>query len=186
MAKKMEKYFLALVPRGRVQELAEGVKAALKERFGVKYALKSPAHVTVKMPFLWNENKEEELKRILGSFAADHAPFALILKGFGHFRQRIIFIHVWPQQRLDELQAALRELSKVKLKLDVELSDQNFRPHMTVAYNDLKKKDFQDCFEYVRSLGFDQRMQVEDLALLKKREGRWEVLTRFPLGKTEA
>ncbi|WP_209329857.1 2'-5' RNA ligase family protein [Lunatimonas salinarum] len=185
MGKKMEKYFIALVPEGRVRELAEDVKAALNERFGVKYALKSPAHVTVKMPFLWKESKEDELKRILSRFAANQEPFPLLLKGFGHFRQRVIYIHIWPQRRLEELQAALQELAKGKLKLDLELSDQSFRPHMTVAYNDLKKRDFQACFDFVRDLGFDQRVQIEDVALLKKRHGKWEVLTRFPLGGLE-
>lgn len=186
MAKKVEKYFIALVPDGRVQDLATSVKEVLKERFGTKYALKSPAHITVKMPFLWNENKEQELAGVLSRFASDYAPFPLILKGFGHFRQRVIFINVLPQRRLDELQAALGQLAKAKLKLEIELSDQNFRPHMTVAYNDLKKRDFQDCLDLVQSLGFDKTFQVEDLALLKKLNGRWEVVARFPLGITVA
>jgi 2'-5' RNA ligase len=177
-----EKYFIAWVPTGAVQREAQEIKRILQEKYGVKYALKSPAHVTVKMPFLWNGRKEEELIRKLGNFFSHYECFPLILKGFSHFRQRVIFIKVLPQRRLETLQEELGRFCKLNLKLDAELSDQVFKPHMTLAYNDLKKRDFEGCFEYVKSLTFDRLVQVDEFALLKKVEGKWEVVTFLKLG----
>ncbi|EON75542.1 2'-5' RNA ligase [Lunatimonas lonarensis] len=186
MTTNKEKYFIAWVPTGAVQQHAEEIKRKLQEKFGVKYALKSPAHVTVKMPFLWNGHKEADLVKKLGAFFSSHESFPLILKGFSHFRQRVIFIKVMPQRRLETLQEELGRYCKLNLKLDAELSDQVFKPHMTVAYNDLKKRDFEDCFGYVKSLTFDRLARVDEFALLKKIEGRWEVVSFLKLGQGKA
>lgn len=185
MAPTKEKYFIAWVPTGKVLDLAEEVKHKLHEKFGIKQALKSPSHVTVKMPFLWNERKEADLIGRLRVFFSSYRPFPIILKGFAHFRQRVIFIKVLPQSQLDAIQQELGQFARLKLKVETELSDQIFRPHMTVAYNDLKKRDFEACFGHVKTLKFNQLVQVENFALLKKRKGKWEVIASFPLGQPE-
>jgi 2'-5' RNA ligase len=68
----LQKYFLALVPEGNLQEKATSLKEMLKEQFNIKYALKSPAHITLKMPFSYNEAKEEYLIERLKEFLKDY------------------------------------------------------------------------------------------------------------------
>ena len=66
--KNMQKYFLAILPPQEFLEKVEELKLHLREKFNVKYALKSPAHVTVKMPFSYDEHKEEKLASMLQDF----------------------------------------------------------------------------------------------------------------------
>lgn len=184
MAKKLEKYFIALVPEGEIQEKATAIKEDLREKFNFKYALKSPAHVTLKMPFSWNELKEGDLIRHLSGFAKLHAPFNLRLSGFWHFGNRVIFIDVVSHPSLIQLQEALAKFSKVQLKQVQELSDRNYRPHMTVAFKDIKPKNFEEYWDYIKTLSFIERFEVTQIALLKKINGIWQVVTQIPLGSS--
>lgn len=185
MAKKLEKYFIALVPEGKLQEKATEIKLDLREKFNIKYALKSPAHITVKMPFLWNEHKEEKLIRELSSFASSRDSFELRLRGFWKFGNRVIFIDVVPNPLLQSLQLELAAYSKTRLNLVQELSDRNYTPHMTLAFKDIKAQNFDIYWKYVKRLSFDERFPVDNLALLKKVSGKWEVLAKVSLGKDQ-
>lgn len=185
MAKKLEKYFIALVPEGKLQEKATEIKLDLREKFNIKYALKSPAHITVKMPFLWNEHKEEKLIRELSSFASSRDCFELRLRGFWKFGNRVIFIDVVPNPLLQSLQSELAAYCKTRLNLVQELSDRNYTPHMTVAFKDIKAQNFDTYWKYVKRLSFDERFPVNNLALLKKISGKWEVLAKVSLGKDQ-
>jgi 2'-5' RNA ligase len=75
--KIMQKYFLALVPEGEIAEKALQIKENIREQFNVKYALKSPSHITLKMPFSYNEAKENYLRANLEDFAKDWPGFRL-------------------------------------------------------------------------------------------------------------
>ncbi|PRY89875.1 2'-5' RNA ligase family protein [Mongoliibacter ruber] len=182
MAKKLEKYFIALVPEGEIQQKASAIKEDLRGKFNLKYALKSPAHITLKMPFLWNELKEEELIKPLSRFAKSYGSFSLKLSGFWHFGNRVIFIDVASSSELKKLQTDLIKFSKLDLKLVQELSDRNYSPHMTVAFKDIKPKLFDTYWDYVKNLRFKEKFDVSHLAILKKVEGSWKVLHQLPLG----
>jgi 2'-5' RNA ligase len=177
MAKKLEKYFIALVPEGEIQEKASQVKEDLKCKFNLKYALKSPAHITLKMPFLWNENKETELVRQISRFSDGFEPFSLKLKGFWHFGNRVIYIDVFNSKELNELQSELAKYCQQQLNLVKELSDRNYKPHMTVAFKDIKSKRFEEYWTFVKKMKFNEEYLVHQLALLKKVEGKWKVHT---------
>lgn len=181
MATELAKYFLALVPQGQIQQEATALKEELKSLFNIKYALKSPAHVTLKMPFNYNELKEEKLILNVQNFLHPYSPFQLQLKGFDRFGKRVIYINVRQSAALNQLQEDLGKFCKLKLKLNNELSDRAFHPHMTLAFKDIKPNKFDTYWQHVKSKEFKATYPVEDLALLKRIEGRWEVIHRFIL-----
>jgi 2'-5' RNA ligase len=182
MAKTISKYFLALVPVAPLQEQATALKLQLKEKFNLKYALKSPAHVTIKMPFHWNEAKEDELAQRLGTFFEAFGPIDLEFSGFDRFGKRVLFIAPQPNSALSALQSALSGFCRTTLKLEEELSDKAFHPHMTIAFKDTKPQRFDDYWSYVKAQPFQAHYQFKDIALLKKTENRWEVVRRIGLG----
>lgn len=183
MPKILQKYFIAIVPEGELQEQVTGLKFQLKEQFNLKYALKSPAHVTLKMPFLWNQAKEVNLVTQLGTFFQEQAPFELKLSGIGKFGNRVIYIKVREQKELITLQSKVSMLCKSQLKLNQELSDQAYHPHMTLAFKDIKKAHFIEYFNFIKDIGFNQTMEVKQVALLKKVEHKWKVAGQFFLAK---
>lgn len=181
MAKSFAKYFIALVPEGIIQEKATDLKELLKENFNLKYALKSPAHITIKMPFHWNELKDEKLTHLLQSFFKDKRAFQLKLSGFNKFGRRVIFIDVVPTPELLEMQRSLGEFAKTELKQPIELSDKSFHPHMTVAFKDIKFAKFDEYWQFIKKQAFDHVYPVNSVALLKRIEGRWVLIQSFPL-----
>jgi 2'-5' RNA ligase len=181
MANSPAKYFIAIVPEGIVQLEATALKNLMKEKFNLKYALKSPAHVTLKMPFTWNENKEDVLDLKLQGFFSTIKSFDLGLKGFDKFGRRVIFIDVRKNQYLTDIQLSLSKFCKTDLKLVEELSDKAYHPHMTIAYKDIKPKLFEEYWGFIKTQKFNETFTVNDVALLKRVEGRWEVVRRFPL-----
>lgn len=186
MAKSIGKYFIAIVPEGEIQQNATELKLKLKENFNLKYALKSPAHITLKMPFNWNEAKEDKLNGHLKSFFDKVKPFDLRYSGFDRFGRRVIFIKTKEEPALFSLQLALSKYCKTDLKLVEELSDRAYHPHMTLAFKDLKPTQFDAYWDFIKKQKFDAKQEVKDIALLKKIEGRWVVVSRFKLNGSDS
>lgn len=181
MAKSFGKYFIAIVPDGNLQDGATKVKEGLKDAFNLKYALKSPAHVTVKMPFSWNEAKENDLIDKVGAFLKDKTGFSLVFDGFGRFGKRVIYIKVKPNEQLNLIQAELAEYCKRELNLVKELSDSNYTPHMTVAFKDIKEKRFDEYWSFIKSQKIKIAYDVKSFSILKRIDGRWVVLSNILL-----
>lgn len=179
--KVMQKYFLAIVPEGQIQELATSLKLELKEQMNIKYALKSPAHITLKMPFNFNEAKEGVLIEKLSSFLSKKENFKIQVKGTRTFGRRVIFWKIEADSKLYELQESLKSFCKRELNLVDELSDRNFHPHMTIAFKDVKERDFDQVKAIVTDRSIDLPLQVFSVELLKRIDRRWEVVYSFPL-----
>ncbi|MFC4871120.1 2'-5' RNA ligase family protein [Negadavirga shengliensis] len=182
MGKTLKKYFIAIVPEGAIQDAVTEIKYRLKEEFGLKYALKSPPHITMKMPFLYNENKETRLFHLIEEFFSVERKMALGLSGFRSFRQRVIYIRVKYPPELMEMQQRLASFCKSRMNVPVELSDLNYQPHMTVAFQDLKKDKFSEYMDFLNAIRVRYDFTVENVGLLKKEDYKWDLYKRFPLG----
>ena len=175
----MEKYFLAILPPEPISEKAEAIKLGLKEKFGVKYSLKSPAHITLKMPFSYNEAKENLLVEKLKSFASGRNEFLLKIGTINTFGNRVVFLDVESNEHLIQLQTDLKHFCKRTLLLTDELSDRNFHPHMTLAFKDIKPSHFGEVLQFAKNHSFYSEFMVNDLVLLKRANGRWNVLQKI-------
>ncbi len=181
--KVIQKYFLAIVPDGKIQEKCTEIKNEIRERFNVKYALKSPAHLTLKMPFSYNEAKEEKLIQALRKFLIPFEPFPVTVGGTDTFGKRVIFLKVKSDDRLTNLQLGLKEFCKRELNLVDELSDRNFHPHMTVAFKDLKEIYFEEILSLVRKNSMKEEFYANKVTLMKRIEGRWIPFREIQFGK---
>ncbi len=173
MAKNLGKYFFAIVPDGEVYENAEHIKGILKDRFNLSYARRSPSHVTLKMPFTYNEAKESKLIGKLRRFTETFSAFSMKVRGVGRFGTRVIFLKILHAPELLKMQQALNQFCKTELKLNQELSDRNFTPHMTVAFRDLKKGKFWEYYGATKEMGFQSEFLADGITLLKKKDGKW-------------
>ncbi|WP_162418486.1 2'-5' RNA ligase family protein [Cyclobacterium roseum] len=181
MAKSLRKYFLAIVPDEPLRQEITALKLAIQERFGCKYALKSPPHITLKMPFLYNEQKEKQLENRLRGFFGEEAGFSLELDGVGSFRERVVFLRVKYPPELPALQQRLVTYGKRQLGQQIELSDMNYHPHLTVAFRDIKKGHLADIMAFIRPRFMRQSMTVHRVSLLKKSPLSWQIQNNFDL-----
>ncbi|WP_194775486.1 RNA 2',3'-cyclic phosphodiesterase [Pararhodonellum marinum] len=175
------KYFIAVVPEAEIREAVNRIKLEIREKFNAKYALNSPPHITLKMPFTWDERREQKLMVTLEQFFVDKPAFELVLEGVGHFGNRVVYLSVKNEPQLISLQKEVSHICKTKLLLNREMSDQIFKPHMTVAYRDLKTRDFQPVLEMVKDMEYSTSMWVNKITLLKRKERIWEIWKTFKL-----
>lgn len=180
--KVMQKYFLAIVPEGAIQDNCTEMKNEIRDKFNVKYSLKSPAHVTLKMPFSYNEAKEEKLIQALRKFLVQFESFPISVGGVDSFGKRVIFLKIKADDRLTKLQAELKVFCKKELNLGDELSDRNFHPHMTIAFKDLKEVHFDEILNLVKGRSIQEEYFVSKIHLLKRMEGRWISFSKLDLG----
>jgi 2'-5' RNA ligase len=172
------KYFIAIILRDQALAQAEGVKQEIAEKFGVKGALRSPAHITLHRPFEWKEENEPLLREKLRSFKTD-GPLDIKLQGCDAFSKRVIYFGVQADDRLRQLHSSLKSFARRELGLLNEWDDtRGFHPHVTVAFRDLKTKNFQQVWDFVQAVDFSHKMIVSGFSLLRL-EQNWEELEYF-------
>ena len=181
--KKIQKYFLALIPPPEVLQKVQDLKLVIRDEFGIKYALKSPPHVTLKMPFNYNEAKEMLLEQKLRDFLKAQMPITVRISGVGNFGNRVIFLGIEKTRELVELQSSLKVFCKKELNLVDELSDRNYHPHMTVAFKDLKPSQFGGVLGLVKGGSFEAEYLASDLMILKRIEQKWILYKKIQFQK---
>ena len=182
--KGLGKYFVGLLPPASLEAQFNLLKQGFADQFQVKYALKAPAHLTLKMPFLYKEAKEGELAVRLTTLLEKQEPFLLQLTRIGHFGNRNIHQQVAPSESLMQLQTTLRSFCKRSLHLVEELSDRNFQPHLTLAYKDLKPANFEEVLAFARNNAVRGEFLVEKAYLMKKVDNRWQVIAPLIFGNS--
>ena len=173
-------YFIAIVPSEPLQTKLMGWKQWVFQETGSKGALRSPAHITLHMPFKWKPKKEELLINNLQNLAGSISGFEVALTNFNCFEPRVIYIDVKPNEQLNSLRSEVMSLSQRTLKLDLPKDLRGFKPHITIGFRDLKKPQFYNVWEKLKTKSFEASLHVNSIALLKHNGEKWEVYKSFP------
>lgn len=134
------------------------------------------------MPFKWSEKKIEYLTSTLYRFFKNKSPFTIKLQDFGAFEPRVIFVKVNPDPQLSALQTELGRLMAETLSIhNANYRNRAFRPHITIAFRDLKKSRFYQAWEYYKGQPYHAEFQASNITLLKHNGKIWEQETVFAL-----
>ena len=170
-----QKYFIAIVPPESILSSITAIKMELFENHGSKGALRSPAHITLHMPFSWDDEREEKLITHLQSFQFNQSV-DIELKNYNCFEPRVIFISVSENEGLNELQRKLVQHCKKNLQLFNQADDRRgFHPHVTVAFRDLKKPVFYAIWEAYKDKNFQAQFTCHHICLMKQVNDKWDV-----------
>ena len=184
---KVEKlYFVAIVPPSPIYEEAFEQKVYFKTKYNSKASLNSPPHITLHMPFKWVEKNEDEIVSHLTTFAHENSSVAIKLNGFSSFPPRVIFINVEITTELERLQKNLTRYFKRQLNLfNANYKELPFHPHLTLAFRDLKKPNYQKAWEEFVSKNYQATFLASKIALLKHSGSVWEIFQEFDLQEAE-
>lgn len=176
-------YFIALLLPESLSTTVDKIKQDIAANYQSKAALRSPPHITLHMPFRVGDKKDAKLRMLLQDFAQGHAPFELHLKDFGAFAPRVIYIDVVPNEQLDELQAAL--IQKMRREMNTFNGDykKGFHPHITIAFRDLKPRNFRAAWEVYQEETFSSQFIASHISLLKHNGQFWEADEHYPFGQ---
>lgn len=179
----MEKYFIAIVPPEPVLSDIQRIKQKISETYQTKGALRSPGHITLHMPFSFEQEKEEKLINCLSNFKFSGA-FSITLNHFACFAPRVVYIRVEEQPLLYSLQKQLVLHVKQHLQLFNQSDDKRgFLPHVTVAFRDLKKQNFHSVWEAYKTMSYHADFVCHSFVLLKHFNQRWEIYKEFNFEK---
>jgi len=178
MKRSEARYFIALIPKEPLASEIYQIKEEISERYSTKGALKSPAHLTLHMPFLWKERNEERLINLLAQ-ATRFGSFNLHLDGFGAFPPRTIYIKNKLSAKLQAFHEELMLHTKRNVKLLNSTHNRGFHPHITVAFRDLRKEGFDQAWTVYKDKSFTAKMIVDSFWLLKHDGRHWHAHHEF-------
>ena len=170
-------YFLAIVCPGPINDEVLQFKNRMRDQFGCRVALKSPAHITLIAPFWLNQEREEELLEAIQSFTSDMDEIEINLDGFFHFGNRVLFVNVRMNPALEELKNQVQDYFVRSFSDIIGKDERPFHPHITIANRDLKPGDFLKAWEYFSKKEFKEMFRAKTIALLKLTEGKWNMVS---------
>ena len=180
-------YFIAILPPAAAIEQLMAYKHYFAQHYGARAALRSPPHITLHMPFKFKESKEPLLHKLLASFAGQCQPCRLTLNGFGAFAPKVIYVKVEDNPCLTAMQARLlRHMRRDLYLFNGNYKDMAFKPHVTVAFRDLKKAAFHEAWPQYAQKQVYLQFSTAHLTLLRHNGQQWQVHRQYPIGQEVA
>ncbi|WP_289501127.1 2'-5' RNA ligase family protein [Gloeocapsopsis sp. IPPAS B-1203] len=179
MAQITNRYFIALLPPLEIQNSVRDIQQHFAEHYNSRGALRSPPHITLQPPFLWEVERVNELESHLKNFVQQRSLVPIVLDGFGAFSPRVIYINVRKSPELLNAQADLMTHCELLGIVDPVSKTRPFAPHMTVAFRDLTRQNFKAAWTQFQH----QQLYFEFIAsgvTLLIHNGKWIVHTIFP------
>lgn len=175
-----QRFFIALLPPQDVQEEITQIKQYFANIYNSKAALKSPPHVTLQPPFIWDIEDLSRLEEQLQAFCYSHGSLSMILDGFAAFKPRVIYIDVFKTPELLALQQALMShLASSLAIVDPVSNSRPFAPHLTVAFRDLTKPNFHQAWSEFQHKPIQFEFMINHLTLLSHNGKMWEIYQEF-------
>jgi 2'-5' RNA ligase len=178
----MDLYFIALLPHRELREKIIKVKDRMKDKYGAGHALKSPAHITLQIPFKRSSEDETLISEALRRFVTGEKSFTVDLDGFGAFSPRVIFIKISEPEPVKALHLRLKEVLMMELHFSPAEIMKDVQPHITVATRDLTKEAFNEAWPEIQKEVFKASFDVSSVFLLKHNGRNWGILAEFPFG----
>jgi 2'-5' RNA ligase len=173
-------YYIAIVPPPDLRKEIREFKIGLRDRYNAVHALRSPAHITLQMPFHFEENAEHLLEASLEGLASGHTSFSCELRDFGHFGKGVLFIEVVPNESLGNLRNKLQALLREQYHFGDRKLPERFHPHITIANRDLSPGHYNLAWAHFKELSYHKKFTAEALTLLKHGGDHWDVYREFP------
>lgn len=174
-------YFIGIVPPSPLAcEIRERQERVSRDH-SLEYVLRSPPHIPLIAPFLFEEellpHLKEELLGKLGTFPT----FSIVLHGHGFFEPHTLFLHVLRNRYLrlleDQLHVALSEL----FPATTWQKRKRFHPHIALARKDVSAEVFFRLQKEFVEKPFHASFAVSHYELLEWHAESWQVISKIPL-----
>lgn len=178
----VNKYFIAIIPPAPIFEEADKLKHYFKDHYNSKASLNSPPHITLHMPFEWKAEKEKLLIEKLDGYLKNIQKPVVAIHGFDCFKPGVIFLKIEKTDELTLFQKDLERFCRRTFQLfNAQYRNLPFRPHLTLAFRDLKKSVFEKAWGEFSEKEFSKEFLADRIALLKHNGKIWEVFKEFSL-----
>ena len=175
-------YFIAIVPEEPLLSRINTMKAEVAVRYKIKASLKSPAHITLFPPFIWEKDKEGELINAIETISQQQKPFDINLENFDSFIPKVIFIKPLISNEIKQLFKNLHHGLKESVGLvNHYFEHTKFHPHMTIMHRDFGPIIFKKAWKVFQEEKFEECFTASKITLLKHNGLNWDVYREFSL-----
>ena len=175
-------YFIAIIPPDPILTDAQNWKEHFAKIYNSKASMNSAPHITLHMPFKFKLSKEQLLIDGLAIVGTVSKSFNLELNGFGTFAPKTIFMKVLGSPVLKKLHGDIKVVMKTKFNIfNADYRDHPFHPHLTLAFRDLKKANFELAWDEFESKSYKKDFAVNEFWLLKHDGKRWQKFQQISL-----
>lgn len=175
-------YFITLIPPTPIKNEVEKFKEEIKEKFGIKHALKLPAHITIQIPFRIPEKNQDFLIKKVEEFSKGQNAWKVQLEDFGKFDKKVIYIKIKDHDPFIFLYEDLQKLLLSFIDLKSHELASKMHPHITIATRDLKRSHFPEIWDDFKDRHYRGSFILKDLYLFKHNGTTWDSIRKFALG----
>ena len=177
----MEKlYFIAIIPAKPSAGIFAKIKNVFEENYNSKAAKRSPPHITIHMPFKFKESKEHLIVSCLKEAVHHIEKFEVTCNGFGRFENKLIYVNIPTNSGLIDLHKKVSRNARRELNQIPRSDSRPFHPHITVAFRDLKKKEFTEAWQEFEDKPLKLSFWVNSIWILKHDGKLWEPSIEIP------
>ena len=170
-------YFIALLPPFAVAEEINIFKHYIAQHYNSKRALRVMPHITLKAPFTLPVTEHKNVLTWFKNTTISPEPFTVSLKGFGAFineKNPVIYVKPLLSNSLSLLQEDIIFAFKEQYKdLKIPYTEQNFSPHITIAYRDLDYTQFEKAWKEFKNKDYTSKFPVNSIYLLQHNSKQW-------------
>ena len=173
-------YFIAIIPPKPIAEEVTLFKHDFANHYESSKALKVMPHITLKAPFKMFEADHKSVVGWFEKLTVSESRFEVVLKDFGAFRNLehpVIFVNPMVSEALTNLQRSLiNQFGKAFPHVKRPSVDNNFHPHMTIAYRDLTYENFEKAWAQYEHKKFEAQFPLDSFHLLAHDGTKWNVI----------
>ena len=178
-------YFIAIIPPEKISRQVTEFKQDFEAHYNSVKALRVMPHITLKVPFYLNPDDHSLLMDWFRSLRFDITPFETVLKDFGTFdnsKNPVIYVHPVMNNSLLTLQKELLAQFKAAFPaLKLSFIEENFNPHMTIAYRDLEYSQYQKAWKVYKNKKYSARFDTTGFFLLQHDSRQWNIIAEHLL-----
>ncbi len=180
---------IALFPK-EVDEKIQNLRLEISRLFGAQDALNWPPHTTIRPGFLVPKTELDTFLKDLKKHTKKVSPFTIKLSGFKFFDNAplsntiksvyVVTIDVEKNEEITKTNEELKKFEPFSLPQTRE-----FSPHVTLAYNDVTKKQFEEIKEFLKNRIFQESCVINTIGLFENKGlgTRREMLASLKLGE---
>ncbi|MBC2581009.1 2'-5' RNA ligase family protein [Clostridium sp. DJ247] len=174
----MNRYVIVCDLKGVASNFHNKITEDVCSRFNKKRQ-KLPAHITLKAPF--ETDKIYELIPVLEKFANKYIAAPIEIKGYGKFRQDVIYMNVKVSEETkkmhDDLFDELNKIPWISFKKN-EGKDRVF--HCTIVSKSIGDK-FYEIWDYLNQFPCDFHEMFNNISLYEWKDNTWVIYKVFKL-----
>lgn len=170
-------FYIAIVCPENIELEVKNFKNHMFENYGSKAASKSPAHITIVPPFKAEDDLTPHLLDFISTFNIGIVPFQINLSGYGNFGDRVLFVDVAPNEKLQQLELECMNEFVQQFPSIIFGANPPFNPHVTIATRDIPEGKLEEAKAYFESNHpFERSFETKQLQLLKLENGNWNIV----------